>query len=86
MKYSNTRTSAGQVMPLLIGCTNPSPIEMDEVAHNVIYDPMTQQVVMDLRIVGTKSLKSVSTGYTTSSGHRSTKTDRKNEIDDSKSV
>ena len=86
MTYNHTKTAAGQVMPLLMGCTMPTPIESETVEHKVFYDPQTQKVVMDMRIVGTKSLRSVSTGYTTTSGHRSTKTDRQNEIDDTKSV
>ena len=51
MIYNNTRTDAGQVMPLLMGCTKPVPIEFEEVDHNIIYDPRTQKVVMDLRSV-----------------------------------
>ena len=39
MIYNNTRTDAGQVMPLLMGCTKPVPIEFEEVDHNIIYDP-----------------------------------------------
>ena len=86
MKYNQTKTAAGQVMPLLMGCTMPSLIETETTEHNVIYDPVSQKAVMDMRVMGTKSLRNSSTGYTTTTGHRSTKTDRKNEIDDSKVV
>ena len=78
MQYNNTKTAAGQVMPLLMGCTMPSPIEMEEV------DPVSQKVVMDMSVVGTKSLKQT----VTSTGKMGTikHTDQKNEIDDRKSV
>ncbi len=84
MTYNQTKTAAGQVMPLLMGCTIPSPIQIETEVHNVIYDPMTQKAVMDMRVVGTKSLKQT----TTSTGKMGTikHTDKKNEIDDSKSV
>lgn len=84
MKYNNSKTSAGQVMPLLMGCTIPTQIELEEIDHKVIYDPMSQKVVMDMRVVGTKSLKQT----VTSTGKMGTvkHTDKKNEIDDSKSV
>lgn len=84
MLYNQTKTAAGQVMPLLMGCTPPTPIEAEEVEHKVIYDPITQKVVMDMRVVGTRSLKQA----VTSTGKMGTikHTDKKNEIDDSKSV
>lgn len=84
MTYINQKTSAGHVLPLLMGCTAPTPIEMDEMEHIIIYDPVTQKVVMDMRVVGTKSLKQT----VTSTGKMGTvkHTDKKNEIDDSKSV
>ena len=83
MQYNNTKTSAGQVMPLLMGCTIPTLIEAEEVEHKVIYDPVSQTVVMDLRVVGTKCLK---TGSTRPGRNAKEKTDKKNEIDDSKQV
>lgn len=70
-------------MPLLMGCTAPSPIETEDIEHKIIYDPMTQKVVMDMREVGTYSLKVRSTAKR---GTGSTTTDRKNEIDDRKYV
>lgn len=83
MMYDNTKTQAGQFMPLLMGCTAPTPIEAEEMEHKIIYDPMTQKVVMDLRTIGTKSLK---TSHTSTGRGTNLKTDKKNEIDDSKSV
>lgn len=83
MNYNNQKTSAGQVLPLLMGCTMPTPIEVDKMEHKIIYDPMTQKVVMDMRVVGTKSLK---TSHTDTGRGTNQKIDKKNEIDDSKSV
>lgn len=83
MNYNSQKTSAGQVMPLLMGCTAPTPIEVETVEHKVIYDPNTQQVVMDLRAVGTKSLK---TEHTDTGRGTNKKIDKKNEIDDTKYV
>lgn len=79
MLYNNQKTAAGQVMPLLMGCTAPSPIETEDIEHKIIYDPISQKVVMNMRYVGTYSLKARSS----SSGG---KIDRKNEIDDQKFV
>lgn len=83
MTYINQKTSAGHVLPLLMGCTAPTPIELDEMEHKIIYDPVTQKVVMDMRVVGTKSLK---TSHTDTGRGTNQKIDKKNEIDDSKSV
>lgn len=81
--FNNARTKAGHVMPLLMGYTIPTPIEADEVEHQIIYDPMTQKVVMDLRSIGTKCLK---TSHTSTGRGTNLKIDKKNEIDDSKQV
>ena len=78
-----TRTANGTIMPLLMGCTQPSKIQTLENEQPVIYDPESQKVVMDLRIVGTKSLK---TGRTKPGRTINEKLDQKNEIDDSKNV
>ena len=59
-------------MPLLMGCTRPSRIVTVENEDKVIYDPVSQTSVMDMRIVGTYSLANVP--------------DRKNQIDDQKNV
>lgn len=82
MLYNQTKTSCGTVMPLLMGCTQPQPIETAADAPQ-IYDPITQSVVYDMRIVGTYSLKTV---QTRNGVHSGTKGDKKNQIDDSKNV
>ena len=66
-------------MPLLMGCTTPSPAETAENV-TIIYDPILQKPVMDLRMVGTYSLKCRTTSV------KPVRTDRKNEIDDTKYV
>ena len=83
MTYNQTKTAAGQVMPLLMGCTVPEPIETDLVEHKIIYDPMTQKAVVDLRVLGTKCLR---TSHTATGRGTNVKTDKKNEIDDTKHV
>lgn len=85
MLYSQTRTSRGTVMPLLMGCTKPQPIEVLQQEEYEVYDPVKQTVVYDMRTVGTRSLKTSNTRIKIGSGY-SVKADRKNEIDDSKSV
>lgn len=82
MLYNQTKTSCGTVMPLLMGCTKPQPIETAADTPQ-IYDPITQSVVYDMRIIGTYSLKSVQTKVSPRGG---TKGDNKNQIDDSKNV
>lgn len=84
MIYSQTRTQAGTVMPLLMGCTRPSPIETMDDEGKIIYDPMTQMSKMNMRTVGTYSLKVHATKIPT--GKCGNSSDKKNEIDDSKSV
>ena len=87
MIYSQTRTQAGTAMPLLMGCTRPSPIETMSDEGKIIYDPMTQMSEMNMRTVGTYSLKSRTTQRNNNNGKPvGTMPDRKNEIDDQKSV
>ena len=81
--YSQTKVN-GNAMPFIMGCTRPSPIEAMEDDEKVIYDPMTQSTIVNMRTVGTKSIKSEFTGY--SKGSSCGTMDRKNYIDDSKSV
>lgn len=69
------------IMPLLMGCTKPQPIETLEHDERGIYDPIAQVVQIDMRAVGTYSLKSHGTKV-----GKSTQTDKKNEIDDQKIV
>lgn len=69
-------------LPILMGMTTPSPIQEAE-EETVMYDDI-KQVVYDARTVGTKSLKS---HFTLAKGRAGTgTTDKKNEIDDSKTV
>lgn len=82
MIYSQTRTQAGTVMPLLMGCTRPSPIETMDDEGKIIYDPMTQMSEMNMRIVGTYSLRS----HNTNLSPTTFRSDKKNEIDDQKNV
>lgn len=74
--YSN---SGNQVLPLMMNFTRPTPISEYDI-EPLTYNDQTQ-VSYEMRIVGTRSLKHSSThvrgGY---------KSDKKNEIDDSKSV
>ena len=86
MLYNSTRTNAGTVIPLLMGCTPVSKIEECADSENSYYDPMTQRTY-NARTVGTYSLKTSSTtmkGRGASTNYN--KTDRKNEIDDQKNV
>ena len=54
--YSQAKIN-GNAMPFIMGCTRPSPIEAMEDDEKVIYDPMTQSTVVNMRTVGTRSLK-----------------------------
>lgn len=74
-------------MPLLMGCTKPSSIVTEEVERSIIYEPISQKVIMDFRMIGTRCLKTGSTRVSTGGGRGYlNKIDRKNEIDDSKYV
>lgn len=81
MQYNLERTN-GQPMPLLMGYTQPSKIKTLENDIPVIYDPISQMVKLDFRVVGTKSLKNHITKLPT----HQCKSDAKNEIDDQKNV
>lgn len=81
MTYNQTKSAAGQVMPLLMGCTMPEPIETEYFEHKIIYDPVTQKVNADLMALGTKCLK---TCHTSTGRGTNLKIDKKNEIDDTK--
>lgn len=71
-------------MPLLMGFTPKTQIQEGGVNERFIYDSMMQITEYDMRTVGTKSLKSVSTKSKLNKG--CTVPDKKNEIDDSKQV
>lgn len=70
----------GQIMPLLMNFTPATPIEEETEMYNVIYDEKNQ-IVYDMRMIGTRSLR---VSVTHKNGQ--SPTDRKNEIDDSKNV
>ena len=78
MLYNQTNQWNGIPMPLLMGYTQPGKIREAENEEPAIYDPVSQ-TVFEMRLVGTKSLKSHSTG-------KGGVSDKKNEIDDSKIV
>jgi len=84
----------GQVMPLLMNFTPATPIEEDNEMYNVVYDEKSQ-IVYNMWTIGTKSLKTHSTvvkhnpsgkGGHDGHGNELRSGDKKNEIDDSKSV
>lgn len=81
MLYNSTKTSAGAVMPLLMGCTMQSGIQECQDDRPSYYDPFTQRTY-DARVVGTYSLKTTATRLPS----KATISDKKNAIDDQKSV
>lgn len=82
MIYNQTKVN-GVPMPLLMGCTNPSAIEIAEEDVVIKYDSFAQVANIEcLRPYGTKSLKIK--GTEKSRGHWAT--DKKNEIDDTKYI
>jgi hypothetical protein len=85
MKQIQTHEMNGVPMPLLMSYTTPAKIQEAENLAPSVYNPITQ-VVYDMRTVGTKCLRSSSTRKKQPGGSTSSSVDRKNEIDDSKSV
>ena len=84
--YNQAVQSTGACMPLIMGYTHPEKIQEVENDEPVVYDQKKQKtLVLILRLVGTKSLKSSTTKIKNPSGY-SVKTDQKNEIDDQKNV
>lgn len=84
MQYYNNTQINGTPMPLLMGFTPATRIMEAGNDPRPIYDPISQIIEMDLRIIGTRSLKISSTRVSPSTPN--TKTDSKNEIDDQKIV
>lgn len=82
MLQQNSRGNS--TMPLLMEFTPKTQIQEGGVNERFIYDSMMQITEFDMRIVGTKSLKSVSTKSKLNKG--CTVPDKKNEIDDQKQV
>lgn len=85
MTQTQMNQGSAPILPLLMGCTKPQPIETLEHEEHIIYDPVMQIAQIDMRTVGTYSLKTSNTGYYQGKV-KHFKTDRKNEIDDSKNV
>lgn len=81
MMYTQSKQGNDVIMPFLMGCTNPSLIQIESRNDKLAYDPIKQMGVYDLRTVGTYSLKA----HTTHVG-RNHVLDKKNEIDDQKTV
>lgn len=82
MQYYNNTQINGTPMPLLMGFTPATRIMEAGNGPRLIYDPISQIIEMDLRLIGTRSLKT----SMTSQAPRSPKFDMKNEIDDQKNV
>jgi translation elongation factor P/translation initiation factor 5A len=74
-------TNNGIMMPLLMSFTPSTKIQEETNPSKYIYNDGKQIVMYDMRTVGTYSLKTSST----KKGNR-TEIDKKNAIDDSKSV
>ncbi len=78
MYYNQTKMN-DVPMPLLMGCTKPTPIMTVECETKVVYDPVSQIGVVECMQIGTRSLKNSNTRV-----DNHVKTDKKNEIDDKK--
>lgn len=73
------------IMPLMMNFTKPSPITITEPVKFEYNE--TEQISYEMRIVGTRSLRSSLTNKSRGIGRTPAHvTDRKNEIDDSKHV
>ena len=73
------------IMPLMMTFTNPTTIS-DEQQIPFVYNDMDQTTDVNMRVVGTRCLRSSSTRKKNRTGGYNSVTDRKNAIDDSKSV
>ncbi len=71
-------------MPLLMNFTTPSPIQ--EFEEPVFDYNDGEQISYEMRTIGTRCLRSSTTRVKTSGNGVCSKSDKKNEIDDSKSV
>jgi hypothetical protein len=84
MLQSGVNSSSSVPMPIIMACTNPSKIMEMESAEPIMYDPISQ-IVYNMRIVGTYSLKNYITGRDGKKSNAGVG-DKKNEIDDQKNV
>ena len=73
------------IMPLMMNFTNPTTIS-NEQQIPFVYNDMDQTTDVNMRVVGTRCLRTSSTRKKTSKSGYTIYTDRKNEIDDSKVV
>ena len=80
--YNAQRNESGNYLPLMMGFIMPSPIEINEIENVTIYDPESQTTTIDMRFIGTFSLRLKPT-YKPGRGCMS---DNTNSIDDTKSV
>lgn len=79
--FNQARTKEGHCLPLYLGFSNPTSVCVDNYKSEVIYDPILQITEMDMRVIGTRSLKTPSTTI-----NHTCKPDPKNEIDDQRQV
>ena len=85
MNYNQTILN-GKPIPFIMGLTNPSTVKTIDCETKAVYDPISQTVILECGVVGTKSLKTTHFIAKNSTGGRVSKTDQKNEIDDKKTV
>jgi len=90
MYYNQANRWNGIPMPLLMGFSQPEKIREAENEVPITYDSISQIVYYDMRIVGTKCLKTSTTwinvpGQKGANSKRG-QTDKKNEIDDQKNA
>lgn len=79
--------SSGNIMPLLMSFTSGTKIQEETNPFEYTYNDGKQIVEYDMRTVGTKSLKISTTRIPAMRGNSPrNEQDKKNEIDDSKSV
>ncbi|GHV66138.1 hypothetical protein FACS1894199_08940 [Bacteroidia bacterium] len=79
---NKVKVSTENVMPLLMNYTRKTKIEKVNMLPKFKYNAVGQFLEIDMRIVGTTSLKS----STTSTSRGVNLVDKKNEIDDQKNV
>ena len=80
--YNSQRNESGNFLPLMMGFIMPSPIEKNEIGNVTIYDPESQTTTIDMKFIGTYSLKL----KPTYKPGNSCMSDNTNSIDDSKFV
>ena len=81
MRTYSSYERGNDIMPLMMNFTKPSPISITEPVSFTYND--AEQINYEMRTVGTRCLRSHHTSATKS---RSARTDKANEIDDSKWV